>query len=203
MDVWSGALIFLAILVVIHSVILLALLRQVGIVQDQLVTLQTRARSGGSLNTVPKIPDIRLVDIGGSEFNLSDLWDRGPALLAFVSTGCAACTDSLEQLAELTSLERGGAGSLQGLQIAVICSGHLENVAYMREFVRLPNAARVAAVDSSTMQETFGVSTTPTMAIVGDRGYVQSVSIGSGNREDVRAFVSGGKAAVYEHSSVA
>jgi hypothetical protein len=55
------------------------------------------------MTTVTRVPDFSLPSIGGAPVRLSDLVDRGPALLLFVSEECPTCLLTLRRLAPLVS----------------------------------------------------------------------------------------------------
>lgn len=112
---WLVAFVALWVLVLVEALLVLAVMRQLGLVYDRLPPTRTGLPPG----TVA--PDFTLPDLNGRPRSLKDYAGR-MVILAFVSPGCSACKPLLPALNDLFSMDGQGDRA-----VLVACGGPPED----------------------------------------------------------------------------
>jgi len=128
-------------------------------------------------STLPRgsaAPGIALPAAGGqgNRVRLADLVKERPVALVFWATWCPTCRSELEALeARRGELEKGGVG-LAGINMDFESPGVVEQ--YLRDAaIRFP-----VLLDDSSVSGAYGVSTLPTVYVVGTDGRICGAKVG-------------------------
>lgn len=149
------------ILVILHSLVLLGLLRMVYQLQQSSKDIGTRIVG---LNVGQMVPDLKTVDISGVPVSTVDDKNRVLALL-FISPDCESCVETLNEIEGLSS-------EAQRNMIMVCRAGPKECIRITERHKLL---MRVIADENSVIARRFGITSFPTAVLVNEAHIVKSV----------------------------
>lgn len=182
--VWQVLFIAQWLVVVLLAVFLVAILRVLGGLQQQVDLLAEQQLAPPPLTLNTPLADGTYTSVTGEVLRLSEMWHQGRLLLFFVSTGCVPCRDMLRRFGELY-----GEAIASGWSACILCLGPEPLVRYLIEDANLPRSLPVAAVDQESIARTYGVLTTPTVVATDAHGLVRGVIVGPSDDEQLRQLL--------------
>jgi peroxiredoxin len=145
----EGSLLVLWLMAIIHSLLILGLVR--GLRQLQLGVTGGEAR----LRTGALAPEFAGVDLQGKPIDKAQLLERETALL-FVSPGCPSCTATMYEMEALDFKTQGG--------VVVICRGSVEEAELLAQ--THPLEVRIVPDPDDKIARAFGISASPTAVLI-------------------------------------
>jgi peroxiredoxin len=124
-----------------------------------------------------RAPEFRLPRADGSEIGLAEITAQGPALLAFFKISCPVCQLTfpfLERIHQTASLAQTGALAVYGISQNDAPDTRDFAAQYRTTFPMLLDGEKTGYAVSNT----YGITTVPTIFVIGRDGVIQQVTMG-------------------------
>lgn len=166
MNAWNVGQVLLWLLVLCNFLLTLALIRRVTGISQQLGPISGSGLVEGGLEKGDPAPDFEAETVGGARLSRADVSGQ-PLAIAFFSTTCAACIDSLPIFSDVGRRAR----TAGARAVAVIDAGPLEAQPFIQA-LESDTTVLLAPRESNTLLQDYRVEAYPSYTAVDADGTI-------------------------------